>query len=284
MEVLNLPLVIHLVQATVTHGASANSLISLSSKDASWKELENQLNALGKMCKVLNLPMTGIACARSLAKLSELIAKGVSKEMPPLLRAQIFQTPVNVLKDETTLRFYFHLPEPSLALYKNVAPFGSEVRQAFPSAIVDVEEAAKCLALERPTASVFHSMRCIEFGLRKVISESFADPQFLAEVSTWGSIVNRIRREVNRPSKGRWTMWNGKEDRLMKLALQVEHIADAFRNPTMHCTGFYTVEQAKDVFQAAGAFLRRLAEDFDGAGDGKTTEDIKGSSIPAPET
>lgn len=65
----------------------------------------------------------------------------------------------------------------------------------------------------------------------------------------------------------------GKQDRLTKLSLLTRQVADATRNPTMHCRDFYTLEQANDIFQATGAFMRRLAEDFD---DGKDTENAQG--------
>src|SRR5271168_5169670 len=44
--------------------------------------------------------------------------------------------------------------------------FGAEVAAKFPCVIYDIEEAGKCLALDRSTASAFHSIRCLEAGIR----------------------------------------------------------------------------------------------------------------------
>ena len=45
---------------------------------------------------------------------------------------------------------------------------GSDVAAKFPSAAYDMEEAGKCLALSRPTASVFHACRSLEAAIRGV--------------------------------------------------------------------------------------------------------------------
>lgn len=56
--------------------------------------------------------------------------------------------------------------------------FGAVFERAFPSAIFELEEAAKCLALDRPTAAVFHLMRIMEnrsAGHRKKFGDSRPD-------------------------------------------------------------------------------------------------------------
>ena len=44
--------------------------------------------------------------------------------------------------------------------------FGDDVARAFPSSKGDIDEAGKCLALDRGTACVFHLMRILEIGLQ----------------------------------------------------------------------------------------------------------------------
>ena len=45
-------------------------------------------------------------------------------------------------------------------------PFGNDVAQKFSSITYDVDEAGKCLALQRSTAAAFHAIRCLEAGIR----------------------------------------------------------------------------------------------------------------------
>ena len=66
------------------------------------------------------------------------------------------------------------------SLYSGRSGVDSEVIAAFPSARDDLAEAAKCLALGRATAVVFHCMRVLEIALRAVaqtLNDQSIDPQ-----------------------------------------------------------------------------------------------------------
>ena len=52
-------------------------------------------------------------------------------------------------------------PAPDLS-----APFGPEVEARFPGSAYDIDEAGRCLALRRPTATVHHCLCILEQGLR----------------------------------------------------------------------------------------------------------------------
>src|ERR1700733_4607236 len=70
--------------------------------------------------------------------------------------------------------------------------FGAEVHAKFPSIILDANEAAKCIALTRPTAAVFHSMHVIEHALRAVhLCLSLPIP----DNPSWGIWLSEIRKE-----------------------------------------------------------------------------------------
>jgi hypothetical protein len=70
---------------------------------------------------------------------------------------------VSRLRDDCSDRIYFQIaPEDARLLEMDADHFGPEVRNAFGDAVEDIAEAANCLALERPTACVFHLMRALE--------------------------------------------------------------------------------------------------------------------------
>lgn len=222
----------------------------------------DELEKLKRICEVLRLPMSCQAIGQAMREF-ELLPRAIEDGLVDGTYAdKEVHRVMTTLRDETRLQFFLQIPEPDRALYANVRPFGPEVAEAFPAAGTDVEEAAKCLALDRGTASVFHSMRVMEFGLRALISESFGNPEFLKGKATWGTIYGRIRDESKKPDGTIRAAWAGRQERLSHLALLASQVADAHRNPTMHCERMYTVEQARDVFNATGAFMRRLAEDF----------------------
>ena len=74
--------------------------------------------------------------------------------------------------------------------------FGKDVRVAFPSAIIDIEEAGKCLAFERWTACVFHLMRVMETGLH-VLGDSLNLP--LTTNRSWDAVLRKCGEELDKP-------------------------------------------------------------------------------------
>jgi len=75
-------------------------------------------------------------------------------------------------------------------LYAAKLLFGDDVAKKFPSASVDIEEAGKCLALDRGTATVFHLMRAMEVGLR-ALAKSLNDHRLDQRQTRLGSAFSR---------------------------------------------------------------------------------------------
>src|ERR1700722_12272773 len=69
--------------------------------------------------------------------------------------------------DELGDRILFSIDAENAKLLDETAPlFGPRVALKLPSTAEDISEAAQCLALNRPTASVFHLMRVMETGVQ----------------------------------------------------------------------------------------------------------------------
>ncbi len=139
-------------------------------------------------------------------------------------------------------------------LYRAVHLFGKQVADRFPSAVVDVEEAGKCLALDRATACVFHVMRVLEVGLRALA----ADLQIGRLEENWQRLLDQVRKAVNALPRST----PDEKQRLSQrseAAAHLQNVKDAWRNDVMHPHDVYTVEQAHDVFNHARALMASLA-------------------------
>jgi len=69
----------------------------------------------------------------------------------------------NSLRGDADVRLYYQiLPVNEPLLDPDFDHFGKKVAQAFGGAVEGISEAAGCLALERPTACIFHLMRALE--------------------------------------------------------------------------------------------------------------------------
>ncbi len=138
-------------------------------------------------------------------------------------------------------------------------PFGGDVPRSFPSAIYDIEEAGKCLALDRYTACVFHLMRVLEIALRalaKKLNDETVDPE---RNPSWERILNRIRCEMNKDKKDRSPEWLADEEFLVEAAAHLQTVKNAWRNPTVHPQNSYTVDEAGEIFQSVKAFMKHVA-------------------------
>lgn len=158
------------------------------------------------------------------------------------------------IMDEMQRRQYFYV-HPDKAKYFGVKEaFGPEVAVAFPSAIVNIEEAGNCLALARGTACVYHLMRVMESGL-KAASRALGIPY----APSWESHLLQIDARVNAKYRRKGVKWKRDEPFFRDVSAHLYSVKAAWRNPTMHIVRDYTPEQAEEIYQAVRMFIRHLA-------------------------
>jgi hypothetical protein len=139
-------------------------------------------------------------------------------------------------------------------LWQNRQPFGPEVYEAFPAATIDIEEAGRCLACHRGTATVFHLMRVMEVGLRAT-SQALGIPY----APSWESHLKQIQDRINMKWRKRGIRWKRDEPFFRGVLGHLQAVKVAWRNPTMHIVNHYTPEQAEDIFNSVRGFMRHLA-------------------------
>jgi hypothetical protein len=151
-------------------------------------------------------------------------------------------------------RFYF---EPTGAYKESVIT-------NFPEVKVDVEEAGKCLALERFTACVYHAMRIAEHGLRSLAGDLGIDLG-KADKSTWGQIIqeceHKIKADMQSISLSKRT--KEQQERLQfysDAAIQMRYFKDAWRDDVAHVRATYTQEQAQIIYDSVRHFMTQLSD------------------------
>lgn len=76
--------------------------------------------------------------------------------------------------------------------------FGAEVTAKFSSINYEISEAGKCLALGRSTAAAFHSIRCLEAGIR-AISRCLGIPDPTRGVErSWAKLLGAVKTEIDK--------------------------------------------------------------------------------------
>jgi hypothetical protein len=171
--------------------------------------------------------------------------------------AQDLRTLRERIEDELKSEHFFHLTPSDVPLYTSAEPFGPEVSRLFQTANEDIAEAAKCLALRRNTAAVFHLMRVMELAIRalaKRLRITTIDP----EVEGWNKITDHVNKAINGlPAKT--AKEQARKAKFGAASAHLNSVRIAWRNEVMHPKQSYTREEAHTIFAAVRAFMIDLA-------------------------
>ncbi|HEY2007681.1 MAG TPA: hypothetical protein VGH23_01740 [Rhizomicrobium sp.] len=130
-------------------------------------------------------------------------------------------------------------------------------REKFPSAIEDIKAAVDCWALYYGTASVFHSMRVLEYGLAALAG----DVGISITTQSWQNVIDQIESRVRALGK---ELPSGleKSERLRFLseaAKEMVYFKDGWRNHVSHNRATYDEYQARSVLEHVRGFMTVLS-------------------------
>lgn len=151
-------------------------------------------------------------------------------------------------------------------LIGGIGPHVEGFPAAFPNASHDIEEAAKCYAFNRYTASVFHCMRALEAGVgafSKLLD--IPNPTKAAE-KNWGVILRKITEALDSkwPRGGRISGTLGAE--YEKIHVTLDAIKNPWRNATMHVESTYSPHESLHIIRCTTMFLVEIAKHCDEEG------------------
>jgi hypothetical protein len=160
----------------------------------------------------------------------------------------------DLISEATAIQFLYLKPE-RLKFLDSDSPFGQNVVNAFPSAVLDMREASNCYALERWPACVFHLMRVLEFGLT-AMADKFA---VTIGTSTWHVIIEAIEERIRRMDSITYgNTWRQQQKDFSDAATQFMFFKDAWRNHIMHVRDVYDEGRATSILQHAEEFMKKL--------------------------
>ena len=170
---------------------------------------------------------------------------------------QYMETLNSIIENEKKTFVFLALTSEEKNFYTEKHPFGETIENKFSSLSFDILEASKCIALERYTATVFHLMRVMEGGLNFIAIPLGID---IAKNPNWHSIIEKIEKNLNAKHGTKDNEWQRHEPEYKNILATINSVKDAWRNPTMHVENKYTPQEAKDIFNNVGAFVRNLAD------------------------
>jgi hypothetical protein len=178
-----------------------------------------------------------------------------SQSIPPRnALAQAISELVSRAQDELRQQFYFHLDQQDVRHYGQKAPFGEPVAKKFKQAVEDIERAGSCLALQQPTASVFHLMRAMEMAVRHLAKRMNVT---ITPQSTWRQMTGQMDHKIKAMPEATSRQKDKKND-WEEARANLHHVGSVWRNNTMHPATTYTRSQAHDVFNSVRVFMSSL--------------------------
>lgn len=222
-------------------------------------------------CIILDLAMTSVSAARLLALATSLSTKyaiqgrGIISETHRTKLAAAVHDMEARLHDELKSRLFLSVLPSVASRYEQAEPlFGVDVHIKFPNAQFEIDEAGKCFALDRATASVFHLMRVMEIGLRA--TAACLGSNLMASTNpNWSQILRSMANEM--ASKKSARSWGGQDEEFFQeVYVTLDAVRNVWRNATMHVDQKYTLEEAQHIFGAVRGFMTKLASRLDEQG------------------
>jgi hypothetical protein len=131
------------------------------------------------------------------------------------------------------------------------------VIEKFPSATQDIRAAVDCWALGHGTASIFHSMRILEYGIAALARDVGRE----IGAQNWQNVIDQIESEVRDLGK-KLPSGVAKNERLQFLseaAKEMVYFKDGWRNYVSHNRGSYDRYQARSVLEHVRSFMTVLS-------------------------
>ncbi|MGC5798907.1 hypothetical protein [Sphingomonas sp. NFX23] len=149
---------------------------------------------------------------------------------------------------------------------------GEDVASKFTSVWFDCEEAAKCLVVLRPTASVFHSMRMLEIAIRAFAAKLSIPNPVKPSQRNWAIFLKLIRAAIEEQYPSAARMPGSEGAYLEGLFATLDAVKNPWRNEVMHVEGVYTDAEARFIFICVINLFQKMAVSFDERGRNKSAD------------
>ena len=137
--------------------------------------------------------------------------------------------------------------------------FGPAVLTVFPECSKDIAAAGRCLALEEPTACVFHLMRILEHGLR-AMAEKVGLAASAMERENWKNVIDQIERRIRQQEQEPNSAEKAAQLKVRsEAAVQFRYFKDAWRNHVTHSRVTYDPRDAESIYVHVKEFMQHLA-------------------------
>jgi hypothetical protein len=216
--------------------------------------LTETLPSVRKLCQEVNLPLALLAIDR-LVEVSQ---------KPNVKLSEIYTWALDAstrVQDELSLKLFLYIPVERAPYYKEPLTVWAGVPERFGCSF-DIEEAGKCFATGRFTASVFHLMKVTESAvieLQMFLSTTDRKAHFGSVVTRLEDLLQKTKFDQVPESLKPYLSF------LKDLLPQLHAVKDSWRNKVAHVDSLivpvdtFTEEMAAGVYAATLLLMKKLA-------------------------
>ena len=240
--------------ATLSYTATYMEHSPKASEEVDWQE---HRSAVTQSLIILSRLSLSAAMEEMAKNLQDSVRADTNREVIAALTVTFYKSLIAELKT----RVFLQLTAQEGMFYREAPTQHEEaIAQAFGDWGIadDFAAAARCYALGEGTASVFHSMRALERGLRWMASSLDAMPAEDIESAQWGKLLDKIHARLRAMEKGQVPRARH-FDRFNGAAMQMSEANVAWRRDVSHAKGRYEPDEALRVLGVVIPAMERLA-------------------------
>jgi hypothetical protein len=217
-----------------------------------------------RMCNGINLDSSLLS---HMEKFRDELRIGTGDYRPAVIHANL-DIIIEGIHNNLNQLMFMHIPKEDAGYWNNIELFGADFGAVFPTeAVLELAELGKCFAASRPTATVFHSMRIAEYGLRllaKCVRVKLTDKgkPMPIDFGTWDKVIQGVRNRIAEIRKQ--PLGPKKENALQFYAAATDHceyMKDIWRNEISHARHrLYTRDETLGVISRVCLFAKLIAE------------------------
>jgi len=221
-------------------------------KNTPWTDEETQ-SVLDQLAKLLEH-----AKNLELIVSADLISQRL-KSPDPLTSLDAYDLLIDAIRSELRSKLFVYIPIRRAAYFEIDPP--SKVEDAFPAASKEIIAAGNCLAAGLYTASVFHSMRAAELGVRAMGTELGVEFPYDISLADWQSILDQIESKIKAMRNLPRSEVRDSDQRFFsEAATQFRYFKDGWRVRVAHARETYDESQAIKVVDHGRDFFVTLSE------------------------
>src|ERR1035438_3912007 len=221
--------------------------------------LTRHMENFDQLCVLYDIPVTRL----QVQKISRALSDPSMVITNQILREQLGELK-NRFIDELRTHAFLKIPSDKMVLFDSPRKSWEEIIEPLPESSTDIEEMARCFALSRYGACVFHSLLIVECGLIELGREIGATDYKLGWDASCKKMKELLDSGYTKYPSLRITFQN-----LEQINQCAQSMKLAWRNKVNHAAGQLTVissefapDVAEEIMLATRSFMRRLACDL----------------------